>query len=151
MSHVKIKKIQEGAFVEDEKKPAQLVVEIKPTAEPDKFIIMVLHPNRQADFTRKVLYEKVHEAKSIDEAVAKANHIKNTEFANTETTYEEVKFIPKWKRGKMKLDLKEDSENKIIETEPVQEKKEVEKKASAKKVAKKSPKNVKKAKKQRKG
>ena len=70
-----------------------------------KFNIEIKHPN-----TKVVLYMKSHTARSFEDAFLKGREIKKS-FASEETWLEEVKHIPSPKRGKMKLDLKDGSED----------------------------------------
>ena len=89
-----------------DKEPPTLISKVKPTEKKNRFLILVLHPN-----TNEVLYEKVHQCVDIYEALKLANEIKKKpELRSTKTWYEEKRFIPAPKKGKMKLYTKEDAE-----------------------------------------
>lgn len=143
---VKINKVNEGAFVEDEKKPAKLSVVVHRTQKPGVYEIQIVHPNRKEDLTREVLYREEHKAKDMFEAIDIGNKIKDSRFFDVHTTYEDIKFIPNYKKGKMKLNTKEEAQedmseiNKIIlnqeERKIKQEKKQKNQKSPAKKTKK---------------
>jgi hypothetical protein len=81
-----------------------LVISVKQIS-PKKYEISILHPN-----TKKALYCKNHVASSMENAFLLGKEIKKNKFSDTKTYYEEILFIPRPKRGKMKLHLKEDDE-----------------------------------------
>jgi uncharacterized protein YktB (UPF0637 family) len=78
-----------------------LTVSAKPTERRDTFEISISHPN-----TRVVLFNQRIKAKSFDEALKKAKDIKKEQMAGIATFYEEVKIIPRPKKGKMELKFK---------------------------------------------
>lgn len=143
---MKTNKMNEGAFVEDEKKPAKLSVVVAKTEKSGVFLISIVHPNRRADLSREVLYKEEHKAKDMLEALDIGKRIKDTQFADVYTTYEDIKFIPNYKKGKMKLNTKEEAQedmseiNKLIlnqeEKKLKQSKKAKNKKTSGKKTKK---------------
>ena len=81
-----------------------LVVTVKQLS-PKKYEISIVHPN-----TKKALYCKNHIAASVEKAFNMGKEIKKAKFSDTKTWYEEILYIPRPKRGKMKLKLKEDAE-----------------------------------------
>jgi hypothetical protein len=81
-----------------------LVVSVKRISE-NKYYIAIIHPN-----TKEILYEKNHLAKSFEAAFLLGKQIKEKQFSDVSTWAEEILFIPRPKRGKMKLKLKEDED-----------------------------------------
>ena len=77
-----------------------LVVSVKKLKE-NGYNVSIIHPN-----TKQILYEKSHEACSFDEAFLIGKRIKSEKFSGVETWAEELLFIPRPRRGKMKLNLK---------------------------------------------
>ena len=131
----------------DEKRPARPIYEVK-QAKNDKgtkiknmFTIIVLHPNKDPETQEnKVLYNENHRCEDYFEALDKAKEIIETKFADLETEYEEIKFIPKPATGKKKLRTQdggefEDDENNVHEVKS--SKKISKQKATRKKVTKK--------------
>lgn len=89
-----------------DKEPPTLITKVKPTDKKNRFLISILHPN-----TQEVLYEKVHQVADFNEAFKLANEIKKRpDIKSTKTWYEEKRFIPAPKKGKMKLFTKEEAE-----------------------------------------
>lgn len=78
-----------------------LIVSAKPTERKDLFEISIRHPN-----TREVLFTQRIKAKSFDEALTKAKEIKKEQCSHIKTAYEEIKIIPRPKKGKMELKSK---------------------------------------------
>lgn len=132
-----------GSYVvmlENAKLPPKLVASCKPLG-PNKFLVYLIHPN-----TKKVIIEQEVECKDLNEAMKKANELKDLpEAQNVETWYEETLFIPQPKRGKMKLKTKEVVEEEMNAEEDMAEPKaaKASKKAPAK--AKSAPKKPAKA------
>lgn len=158
---MRVSKTNESAFVEDEKRPAKLIVTAKPSAKSGYFTVIILHPNRVADPDRPghtinpKLYEQDHAAQDINQAMDIGNKIKDEQFFDVKTEHEEVKFIPNYKKGKMKLDTKEAADeekaakkaaDKAEKAEAKETKKQANKiiKESSKKVEKKTSKKTKK-------
>lgn len=81
-----------------------LVVSVKKVSD-NKYFISIVHPN-----TKEILYEKNHLAKTFNEAFLLGKEIKETKFSNITTWAEEILFIPRPKRGKMKLSTKEEAD-----------------------------------------
>ena len=82
----------------------KLILSVKKLSQK-KYHIAIIHPN-----TKEILYEKNHLATSYDFAFAIAKEIK-AKFSDVSTWAEEILFIPKPKRGKMSLKLKEEAYN----------------------------------------
>ena len=78
-----------------------LSVSVKPTERRDLFEITISHPN-----TRAVLFNQRIKAKDFLDAMDKAKEIKKEQLSHIKTTYEEVKIIPRPKKGKMELKSK---------------------------------------------
>ena len=78
-----------------------LMVSAKPTDRRDVFEISISHPN-----TRVVLHNQRVKAKNFEEALTKAKEIKKEQLAHIATAYEDIKMIPRPKRGKMQLKSK---------------------------------------------
>lgn len=78
-----------------------LSVGAKATERKDIFEIAITHPN-----TRRVLFKKRMKAKNFMDALEKAKVIKEEQLKHIKTKYEELKFIPRPKRGKMELKRK---------------------------------------------
>jgi len=72
--------------------------ELKPRGT---FEISILHPN-----TKAVLYSARVKAANHAEALDKAKEVKKAELQFVKTAFEEIKFIPRPKRGKMTLKTK---------------------------------------------
>lgn len=81
-----------------------LVVSVKKVLA-NIYFISIVHPN-----TKEILYKKNHSAKTFNEAFLLGKEIKETAFGNITTWAEEILFIPRPKRGKMKLSTKEDAD-----------------------------------------
>lgn len=133
----------------DEKRPAKPIYEVK-QAKNDKgtkiknmFTIIILHPNKDPETQEnKILYNENHRCEDYFEALDKAKEIIETKFADLETEYEEIKFIPKPATGKKKLRTQdggefENEDKNESEASKTSKKKTTRKKASKKKVAKK--------------
>lgn len=105
--NIKITKQTDSQFHEDEKRPAKLILTVKKGSQPHYFLIIINHPNRNPEGQLPVLYEQEHLADSFDHALSIGKHLINNDFSYVETTFEEIKYIPSGKRGKMKLDKKE--------------------------------------------
>lgn len=133
----------------DEKRPAKPIYEVK-QAKNDKgtkiknmFTIIILHPNKDPETQEnKILYNENHRCEDYFEALDKAKEIIETKFADLETEYEEIKFIPKPATGKKKLRTQdggefENEDKNESEASKISKKKTTRKKASKKKVAKK--------------
>ena len=84
-----------------------LVVSVKKLSG-SKYYIAIIHPN-----TKEILYEKNHLAKNYNEAFLLGKLIKEKKLSGTSTWAEEILFIPRPKRGKMKLktENEDNSEN----------------------------------------
>lgn len=93
-------------------KAPSLICSAKPTSKAGLFQISILHPNLNKDGTRNVVYTAEIKAKTFLEALQKAQDVKNEQLRHIKTQFEEIKFIPRPKRGKMKLKLKDDQPEK---------------------------------------
>lgn len=132
----------------DEKMPAKLIKVIEKSDKKNHMRIKVIHPNKNSEGERKVLYDKVHRFSPETEdpmelfilAKMKGDDLIETQFANVETTHEDIKFIPAYKTGFMKMNKKksQDSEEKK-EPKKINPKKKITTKKSTKKVSKKNP------------
>lgn len=78
-----------------------LSVGARATERKDIFEVFITHPN-----TRRTLFKKRLRAKSFMEALEKAKQIKEEQLKGIKTRFEEQKFIPRPKRGKMELKRK---------------------------------------------
>lgn len=58
--------------------------------------------------THDILFDKQVRCKDMFEALDKAREIEEEQFSDVETEYEEIKFIPHGKKGRMKLKRKGD-------------------------------------------
>lgn len=81
----------------------KLIVSVKKISDK-KYYISIVHPN-----TKEILYEKNHLAKSFEDAFNLGKKLKE-KFSDISTWAEEILFIPRPKRGKMKLNLKQEEE-----------------------------------------
>jgi hypothetical protein len=82
----------------------KLIVSVKKLSEK-KYYISIIHPN-----TKEILYEKNHLSRSYEDAFKLAKSLKE-KFSDVSTWAEEILFIPRPKRGKMKLNIKEEKED----------------------------------------
>lgn len=100
-----------GSYVvmlEQAKQPPKLIASVKPLGG-NKYLLCLIHPN-----TRKVILEREEECESLNDAMNKANKLKDLpEAKEVQTWYEETLFIPQPKRGKMKLKTKESVEEEM--------------------------------------
>lgn len=64
------------------------------------------HKFLKSEFTHDVLYDKNHKAKDFDDAILLAREILSKKFSNVETTFEQIKHIPYYKKGRVTLNLK---------------------------------------------
>jgi hypothetical protein len=78
-----------------------LVCSAKPTDRRDLFVITITHPN-----TKNVLFTQRIRASSFVDALSKAKSIKQEQLAHIKTEFEEIKFIPRPKKGKFTLKTK---------------------------------------------
>lgn len=147
--NIKITKQTDSQFQEDEKRPAKLILTVKRGSQPHYYLIIINHPNRNPEGQLPELYAQEHLADSFDHALNIGNHLINNDFSHIETKFEEIKYIPAGKRGKMKLDKKEADVVTVITTatllsQPQQPIKEVmpEEKSQNKKTAKKPLKSL---------
>lgn len=114
--NIKITKQTDSQFQEDEKRPAKLILTVKRGSQPNYYLIIINHPNRSPEGQLSVLYSEEHLADSFDHALNIGNHLISNDFSHIETKFEEIKYIPAGKRGKMKLDKKESDVVTIITT-----------------------------------
>ncbi len=115
-----------------DKEPPTLVRSVKPTNIKNRFLISLMHPN-----TKEMVYSQVHTCKDILEAMDLAKKIQTKpEFKEVKTWYEEKKFVPAPKKGKMKLYTKEEAAKEKEEAEE----KTTKAKAKAQKASKKAQK-----------
>jgi hypothetical protein len=78
-----------------------LMCSARPGERKDLFEIAITHPN-----TKEVLFKAQVKADSFVDALSKAKDIKKEQLDNIKTVYEEVKLIPRPKKGKMGLKTK---------------------------------------------
>lgn len=78
-----------------------LTCSAKATSRRDTFEIAISHPN-----TKQVLYKDVIRAKNFMDALDKAKEIKKEQLGHIRTKFEEIKIIPRPKKGKMALKTK---------------------------------------------
>jgi hypothetical protein len=115
--NIKITKQTDSQFQEDEKRPAKLILTVKRGSQPNYYLIIINHPNRNPEGQLPELYSQEHLADSMDHALNLGKHIMTNDFNHIETKFEEIKYIPAGKRGKMKLDKKES--DIVVVAEPV--------------------------------
>jgi hypothetical protein len=134
---IKVSKQSENVFNQtDDKKPPKLAVQVKSTGEKGKYQIIIIHPNRNADLKYDPLYNEIHEAKNFEEALDIAREIERTRFFDIETKYEEIKFIPSYKKGFVKLKTKEAAEDAKVEQAAAEKKEKKEAKDAQKQIKK---------------
>ena len=104
---IKIAQISDNSYMEDEKKPFNLITEVKYIKEDKKYLIKVIHPNLNLEGKRDILFEESLEFKTFDEAMKFANEKKEQLASIVVTRYEEIKYIRNGKKGSVKLKLKE--------------------------------------------
>lgn len=114
---IKITKISDNSFMEDEKKPFNLITEVKYIKEDKKYLVKVLHPNLNIEGKRDTVFEELIEAKNFDEAMKFANDKKDQLASIIVTRYEEIKYIRNGKKGSVKLKLKQPEEEVVVEAE----------------------------------
>lgn len=128
----------------DEKMPAKLIKVIEKSDKKNHMRIKIIHPNKDSDGNREVLYDKVHRFSPEKEdpmelfllAQKKGDELIETQFANVETTHEDIKFIPAYKTGFMKMNTKKSKE---ADDSNKSNKKKTPAKKTTKKVSKKAP------------
>lgn len=136
--------------VPDEKKPALPIKIVDKDEKKNHFRIKILHPNKDKEGNREVLYDQVHRVspetddlmEGFNLAQAKAQEIIDTKFADLETKHEEILYIPAARTGKMKLKKKPGTKGRTSRGKVAKKtaKKVSKKKATKKKVTKKSTK-----------
>lgn len=97
-------------MLENSKEPPKLVSKVKPLSQKDMYLISLIHPN-----TGAIVFEQEYKCKDYKEAFKKANELKELpEHRDINTWYEEKRYAPKPKRGKMKLKTKEDTDEENL-------------------------------------
>ena len=119
-----------------DKEPPALIRSVKPTDKKNRYLISLLHPN-----TKEAVYSQVHSCKDLNEAMDLAKKIQEKpENRSVQTWYEEKKFVPAPKKGKMKLYTKEEAKKEKQEKDDKIKADKAKKEAKAKKTAKKGSK-----------
>jgi hypothetical protein len=146
---IKVSKQSENTFnASEDKKPPKLAYQVKPVSA-GKYEITVIHPNGKAldgKLSYENLYQEVHEAANFDEALNIARKIMESQFFDIVTAYEEIKHIPNYKKGFVKLKTKEaavEEAKKTAESEKKQKKEAKEVKKQIKKIISKEKKSAK--------
>lgn len=122
--NIVITKQTDSQFQEDEKRPAKPILTVKNTIQKNYFLIIINHPNRTPEGLLPVLYQEEHMANDIFHAIEIGKDILAKQFSDVVTKYEEIKYIPAGKKGKMAKDVKptepkEETKKPDIIVEPI--------------------------------
>ena len=109
---IKVSKQSENTFnVSEDKQSPKLATHVTAIpGEKGKYRISIIHPNGKiVDYKMSYdkLYDEVHEADSFDAALEIARKIEKTMFFDVVTVHEDIKHIPNYKKGFVKLKTKE--------------------------------------------
>ena len=95
---VEIKEIDQEISKNNPEMCPSLIVNVKPSNRVGYFDVSLIHPNE-----RRVMFEQTIKSASYQEAFECGKKIKERDFSNERTFVENVKYIPKPKRGKMRM------------------------------------------------